>query len=130
MNIKAKGRAFELELYNELKKVAPTIRLSKWSGVTSDEPADLFGNHVLIEAKFVKEYNDNEIKKWFKETQDNCSASQVAVLVVKQNRRGIKTFFHSKDLGLKVSDIVMFYWPSGKFVIKMLEEKDDRKNNI
>jgi len=129
MNVKVKGRAFELEMYNELKKTIPSIRLSKWSGVTSDEPADLFGKHVLIETKFVKDYNDNEIKKWFKETQDNCNINQVAVLIVKQNYRGIKTFFHSKDLGLDISDIVMVYWPSGKFVIKMLEEKDDRKSN-
>jgi len=125
INVKKKGRGFELLVYNELVKLVPSIRLSKWSGC-SDEPGDLFGNHVTIEAKHVKNYSDNEITRWFKKLKDEAP-DYIPILIVRKNRYKNKVFIHTRNLGINVDDIVMFGWDSGKLLIKQLEETESEK---
>lgn len=120
-NPKKKGRAFELSVYNELVKFIPSIRLSKWSG-SSDEPADLFGNHVTIEVKHVNKCSDNKIFTWFKHLQDEAPLGHVPVLIIRKTSQKNKVYLHARDLGITVDDIAMFNWSSGKMLIKMLEE--------
>lgn len=96
MGSRRKGRRYELDIYNDLKKIMPDISLSKWSGGQADEPGDLYTKNMLFEVKRIKKASANKIHEWYDKLLEEAHSvnKTAAILIVKQDYRDAVVFFN------------------------------------
>lgn len=115
MSSRRKGRRFELDLYNDLKQIMPSIRMSKWSGGQADEPGDLYTDAMLFEVKRINKASANKIAAWYKKLLDEAKSvdKTIAILIIKEDYRDTTVFFNLSVL-LDVDYIVRMYYDDFK----------------
>ncbi len=124
MNVKKKGRNFELSIYNQLRTSIPSIRLSKWSGCTQDEPGDIFGNNIIIDTKHYSTYTDGTVRTWISQLEEEAKrlpTPHIPIIIARANHKPIKVYIKSSHLLYTFNDIVSFHFPSCIPLIAQLE---------
>jgi hypothetical protein len=125
MSSKRKGRNFELSVYKKLKNELGGLQLSKWSGVSKDDPGDLNTPYLLFELKRFKTASDNKIQSWMKEAEKEAEKVQkIPIVIYKLDRKKAKFMFRLQDLGFEICGNCFVNWDIGEKILKYLNNQE------
>lgn len=124
MSSKRKGRNFELFVYKNLKNEVEGLQLSKWSGVSRDDPGDLNTPYLLFELKRFKTASDNKIQSWMEEAVEEAKkVDKIPIVIYKFDRKKAKFVFRLQDLGFEIGGNCFMDWDTGIKILKYLNNQ-------
>ncbi|OGM01677.1 hypothetical protein A3K72_00650 [Candidatus Woesearchaeota archaeon RBG_13_36_6] len=112
-------------MYKKLKNILGDLNLSLYSGISKEEPGDMYTDKLMIEAKARRNYSEGEIAKWHQDAVKDCIGKQTPVLIVKKTHYPTKVYIDIYSLGIPVHDIVPFNLGPGIEILKMLNTDQD-----